>query len=67
MRSIPKQLIALTFCLFLAPGVSVADDIPDYSKQVAPILKKYCAGCHNDEDQEGKLSLESFAALQRGG
>ncbi len=39
---------------------------PDYDKAVAPILKKYCAGCHNDEDREGKFSLESYASLGRG-
>jgi WD domain, G-beta repeat/Planctomycete cytochrome C len=39
---------------------------PDYQTQVAPLLKQYCAGCHNDEDREGKFSLESFASLQRG-
>lgn len=40
---------------------------PDYTKHVAPLLKKYCAGCHNADDREGKLSLESFADLQKGG
>jgi len=40
---------------------------PDYSHDVAPILAKYCAGCHNGTDREGKLSLESFAELQKGG
>lgn len=40
---------------------------PDYEKQVAPLLKKYCAGCHNGSDLEGKLSLETFADLQKGG
>ena len=44
-----------------------AGPAPDYSTQIAPILKKYCAGCHNDEDAEGELSLESFAAIGRGG
>ncbi len=39
---------------------------PDYATRVAPIFKKYCAGCHNDEDREGKFSLESYASLQRG-
>ena len=33
----------------------------------APILKKYSGGCkHNDEDREGKFSLESYESLQRG-
>ena len=33
---------------------------------MAPILTKYCAGCHNDDNREGDLSLESFASLQQG-
>ncbi len=44
------------------PGASA----PEFSSRVAPIFRKYCAGCHNDEDREGKFSLESFAALQKG-
>ncbi len=39
---------------------------PDYATRVAPLFKKYCVGCHNDEDREGKFSLESYASLQRG-
>jgi len=39
---------------------------PDYATRVAPIFKKYCAGCHNDDDREGKFSLESYGSLQRG-
>jgi len=40
---------------------------PDYHRDVAPIFAKYCVGCHNDQDREGDLSLETFAALQQGG
>ncbi len=40
---------------------------PDFTKDVAPILAKYCAGCHNDSDLDGELSLVSFAKLQKGG
>jgi WD40 repeat protein len=39
---------------------------PDYRAQIAPIFTKYCTGCHNDEDREGKFSLESFSSLQKG-
>jgi WD40 repeat protein/mono/diheme cytochrome c family protein len=39
----------------------------DYTTQIKPILTKYCAGCHNADDREGKFSVESFADLQRGG
>jgi len=57
--------LLLLFCCRVASG----DDLsaPDYVKQVAPILQKYCTGCHNNDDREGKLSLESFAELQKGG
>ncbi len=57
--------ILLTLLAFAA---SVrADDAPDYTKDVAPILTKYCAGCHNADDAEGKLSVESYADLKKGG
>jgi len=46
-----------------------ADDVapPDFSRDVAPILAKYCSGCHNGTDKEGELSFDSFADLQKGG
>jgi hypothetical protein len=40
---------------------------PDFAKDVAPILTKYCTGCHNDTDREGKLSLQSYEAILKGG
>ncbi|MCA8997756.1 MAG: hypothetical protein KDA80_12245 [Planctomycetaceae bacterium] len=57
----------LSFCILLSSTV-IADDAPtvDYSKDVAPILTKYCAGCHNDSDREAEFSLESYASLQQG-
>ncbi|MCA9077830.1 MAG: hypothetical protein KDA93_22575 [Planctomycetaceae bacterium] len=60
----------MTIIVCLTSGLTlVADDeptTPDFTKDVAPILTKYCAGCHNDDDREGGLSLESFASLQLG-
>lgn len=44
-----------------------AESAPDFSKQIAPLFTKYCTGCHNDTDREGKLSLESYASLLKGG
>ncbi len=38
----------------------------DYEKQIAPLFRKYCGGCHNDSDSEGGLSLESYQSLQKG-
>ena len=51
----------LVLPIFLALTSSTwADDAPtpDYASGVAPILKAYCVGCHNDDDREGDFSLE---------
>ena len=39
---------------------------PQYDTDVAPLLTKYCTGCHNVQDREGGLSLESYGDLQAG-
>lgn len=39
----------------------------DYREDVAPLLRDYCAGCHNESDYEGEFSVETFAALMEGG
>lgn len=44
-----------------------AAEAPDFGADVAPILNKYCTGCHNDTDREGKLSLQSYESLLKGG
>ncbi|MEZ6056007.1 MAG: c-type cytochrome domain-containing protein [Planctomycetaceae bacterium] len=50
-----------------AEGAEARHVVPDYVTHVAPILQKYCVGCHNADDRDGGLSLETFAELQMGG
>ena len=69
MSGLTARWLAVVSCL--VGGLTTADaeeatPVPDYSQDVAPILRKYCAGCHNDSDREGDFSLESFAAIQQG-
>jgi hypothetical protein len=52
-------------CGPVAGAVASERAVPSYS-DVAPILSKYCTGCHNPTDLEGGLSLESFEDLQQG-
>jgi len=65
----PAILLALAAAA-AAPAIAAAGEdakAPDFRDRVAPVLAKYCAGCHNDEEPEGSFSVESFAALGRGG
>jgi len=39
----------------------------DYSRDVAPILRTHCLGCHDDATAEGGFSVETFARLRQGG
>ena len=41
--------------------------VPDFNSQIAPLLTKYCVACHNADDAEGGLNLESFQAMMKGG
>ena len=39
-----------------------------YAKDVAPILDKFCATCHNeDEDHPSQLFMDSYESLMKGG
>ncbi len=40
---------------------------PDFNTHVVPVFQKYCVGCHNGDDREGKLVLESYETLLAGG
>ena len=59
-----SSIFVLAMCVELHAAEPAA---PDYRRDVEPIFKKYCSGCHNANDREGKLSLESFDDLLRGG
>src|SRR3954462_11450674 len=67
----PPMTSARTSILFVAIVIlsasTSAADAPDFNRDVAPILTKYCTGCHNDTDREGKLSLQSYESMLKGG
>lgn len=62
----------ILFCsLCLLPGYTnplwAKETEIDYAKQIAPLFRKYCEGCHSDDDAEGKFAVDSYAALLKGG
>jgi hypothetical protein len=44
----------------------VADDV-DFSRDVQPILTKYCTGCHNAQESESDVRLHNFENVMKGG
>lgn len=58
-------LFSLGIALLTAP---LRAEVPiDYHTDIAPLLRDYCAGCHNGGDYEGGFSVETFAELMEGG
>lgn len=66
-----RLLIPCAVLFGLAGGIAVAiadESTPvDFRKEVLPVLTKNCTACHNDKKPEGGLSLDSVAAMQKGG
>jgi hypothetical protein len=58
-------IAVVTACLCLA--AFAAADETDFEHDVAPLLVRHCAGCHNAADPAGELDLTSPAAARKGG
>ncbi len=59
-------LVSAVLFSVLATELAAEDNKAGY-EQASAVLRKYCQGCHNADDREGDLSIESFTQLQRGG
>ncbi len=62
-----QLLIGIVCTLATVPAWADVPATQDYNRSAAPLFKKYCAGCHNAQDKEGELVLESYANLFAGG
>src|SRR5205814_6472261 len=48
-------------------SVAVSPSATFYDARVAPIFDQKCTGCHNPEKKKGKLRLDTFENVMRGG
>lgn len=67
-------MIALTLALCSVPtivGVRIEDELPpepvSYEREIAPLLRQHCLGCHQPARAKGKLDLTTHASILRGG
>ena len=66
MRPVIPSEFSIAFLLLIAAVRLTAAAPPDYSA-VDALFARHCFDCHAAQDPEGKLVLESFEALMRGG
>jgi len=66
MRS-NHEISQVIFAFLAALTPILAADTPSFNKDVAPILAANCSGCHAARIAMGKLDLDTFAGLQKGG
>lgn len=64
-------VLCASVVFFGAPGGAQekkGDEKPvSYAKDIVPILKASCAGCHNPQKKKGKLDMTTHAGLMKGG
>ena len=60
--------IRVAFCCFLGERVCLGAEVPvSYYKEIVPLLKRSCTGCHHPGKLKGELDLTSYSAFQKGG
>ncbi len=67
------RIPALVFTAFITPLAAFAEDAPKtealgvYHEVIAPIFESKCVSCHGEDKVKGKLRMDSFEALMKGG
>ncbi len=57
------MLFLTSLTLALAEDASSGQLGRDFSREIQPILNRYCLGCHSTEKHKGDLDLERFASF----
>jgi hypothetical protein len=59
--------VRLLVLLAIIPGTACAAEPVTFEKDIKPIFKQHCIGCHNADRPRGGLDLSTMAAVQEGG
>jgi len=62
-----SRILSRTLPLFASFALASASAAVDYGRDVQPILQRSCYVCHGEQQQMGKLRLDSKQAALRGG
>ena len=70
MKTQHRRTIVATItlgCVLVGDSVALSAEPVDFRRNVAPILRRRCLICHNDQDRRGGLSLQSAEMVGKGG
>ena len=67
MKHLITVFLLVVFADSLKAQTQQDDNNPDYQTTIAPLLTKYCVACHNADEAEGGLNLETFESMMQGG
>jgi hypothetical protein len=62
-----RPALALFTALLLAPLATSKAGVPDFQKEILPVLERRCFDCHGADKQKSGLRVDSRAALLKGG
>jgi len=68
LLSTALALASVTFAP--APGAAAGSPPPQpvgYTRDIAPLLERWCVTCHGADEAQGDLRLDSFDGVMRGG
>jgi hypothetical protein len=68
LRRLLSSVVApVTVALAMLTGARAEPARPSFARDVAPVLGRYCVGCHGATEVHAGLRLDSYAGLMRGG
>src|SRR5689334_14545448 len=67
MRAVWMARIVLVALVFCALGIAQAPDKVDFARDVQPILRQHCVGCHGASSHQAGLRLDRRIDAMRGG
>lgn len=54
-------------CLWTAASIPASAQIPEFDRDIAPLIARRCLSCHAGEDPQGKLDLTRLETAKTGG
>jgi len=62
-----RIVLSISLCWLAAGSSTALSAVPDFAKDVQPVLLAKCLKCHGGDDPKGNLDLRSKAGMLAGG